>query len=134
VGHTDDRSQLRNVLRQGYMECARAQHIAAPQFGGPATLHAQTYSPVPVVIRSTPSVSDYAKVRKRGLRRLTNGPLPQFDVRFQAVSWSHRLSASGRLLPYEVARQRRPAGCTERSQKSRRVVKLAAWTNRQPNF
>jgi hypothetical protein len=40
-------------------------------------------SPAPEEIRSKPSVSDYAKVRKRALRRLTNGRLPQMNVRFQ---------------------------------------------------
>jgi len=46
--------------------------------------------PVPEEIRSTPSVSDYVKVRKHGVR------YRNASVRLAAVSNGHRASGSGR--------------------------------------
>ena len=77
---------LRERPRRREVERAGAKHIAAPQFGEQAGLHAQSHSPVPEAIRSMASVRNYIKVRKRGLHcRALSCPLSGSELRASGV-------------------------------------------------
>ena len=75
---------------KAHIEPTRARHIAAPQFGRPATLHAQMHSPVPEatgrrrVSVITPRCAS-AGCAGRQMLRYRN-----LNIRDHAVSWMHR--------------------------------------------